>query len=45
MALDAIAHMKQGKVIALDGSLVVDVAHSGVDLKLPLSDSIIYATA
>jgi len=45
LALDAIAHMEQGKVIPLDGSLAIDAAQYGVDLKLPLADSIIYATA
>ena len=44
-ALEAIAHMEQGKVIPLDGSLAIDAAQYGVDLKLPLADSIIYATA
>jgi len=29
----------------LDGSLVVDAAQYGVDFKLPLANSIIYATA
>jgi len=45
MALDAIAHMEQGKIIPLDSSLAIDAAQYGVDLKLPLADSIIYATA
>ena len=44
-ALEAIAHMQQGRVIPLDGALAVDAAQYGVDLKLPLADSIIYATA
>ena len=44
-ALDAIAHTEQGRVIPLDGSLAIDAAQYGVDLKLPLADSIIYATA
>lgn len=44
-ALDAIAHMEQGKVVSLDGSLAVNAAQYGVDLELPLADSIIYATA
>jgi len=37
--------MNQGQVIALDGSLAIDAAHYGVEYKLPLADSIIYATA
>ena len=44
-ALEAIAHMEQGKVIPLDSSLAIDAAQYRVDLKLPLADSIIYATA
>ena len=45
MALEDIAHMEQGKVIPLDGSLAIDAAQHGVDHKLPLADSMIYATA
>ncbi len=45
MALEAIAHMEQGKVVSLDSVLAIDAAQYGVDLKLPLADSIIYATA
>lgn len=45
LAIEAIAHMEQGKVVPLDSSLVVDAAHYGVELNLPLADSIIYATA
>ena len=44
-ALQAIAHMKQGKVVSLDGTLAIDAAVYGLNLKLPLADSIIYATA
>ena len=45
MAIEAIAHMEQGKVISLDNRLAVDAACFGVEYKLPLADSIIYATA
>lgn len=45
MALEAIAHMEQGKVIPLDGSLAIDAAQYGLEHRLPLADSIIYATA
>ncbi len=45
MALEAIAHMEQGRVIELDGALAIDAAQYGVEYKLPLADSIIYATA
>jgi len=44
MALEAIAHMEQGNVISLDSSLAIDAAKYGIDYKLPLADSIIYAT-
>ncbi len=44
MALEAIAHMEQGKVVPLDSSLAIDSAKYGIDYKLPLADSIIYAT-
>lgn len=44
-ALRAIAHMQQGKVVPLDEELAVDAAYFGVEYKLPLADSIIYATA
>ena len=45
MALEAVAHMKQGQVIALTENLAINAAQYGVDYKLPLADSIIYATA
>ena len=44
-ALIVIAHMQQGKVIALDEELSLSAARFGVQYKLPLADSIIYATA
>lgn len=44
-ALTVIAHMKQGRVIALDSELAIDAAGFGVKYKLPLADSIIFATA
>jgi predicted nucleic acid-binding protein len=44
-ALEVVAHMEQGTVIALDGELAINAAVFGVELKLPLADSIIYATA
>jgi predicted nucleic acid-binding protein len=43
-ALEVVAHMEQGTVIALDGELAINAAVFGVELKLPLADSIIYAT-
>lgn len=44
-AIEAIAHMEQGKVVVLDNGLAVDAACFGIEYKLPLADSIIYATA
>ena len=44
-AFEAIAHMEQGRVIALDSELAINAASYGVELKLPLADTIIYATA
>ena len=44
-ALLAVAHMKQGRVIELDGDLAIYSAKIGKESKLALADSIIYATA
>ena len=44
-ALAAIAHMEQGKVVALDSELAMEAASMGIAHKLPLADSIIYATS
>ena len=44
-ALLAVAHMQQGKLIALDAGIAIDAARLGHELKLPLADSIILATA
>lgn len=44
-ALQVVAHMQQGKVVALDAALAIDAAVAGLKYKLPLADSIIYATA
>jgi len=43
-ALQAIAHMEQGKVVSLNSALAVNAAKLGIELKLTLADSIIYAT-
>jgi len=45
LALECVAHMEQGNVAPLDGSLAINAAHYGIEFKLPLADSIIYATA
>ena len=44
-AAEVIAQMKRGQVISLDESLAVEAAECGLQYKLPLADSIIYATA
>lgn len=44
-ALQAVAYMRQGKVVELDADLAVEAARLGVDLKLPLADSVMLATA
>lgn len=44
-ALQVVAHMQQGRVISLDSTLATDAAVYGLKYKLPLADSIIYATA
>jgi predicted nucleic acid-binding protein len=44
-ALAAIAHMEQGRVISLDSELAIYAASYGLAHKLPLADSIIFATA
>lgn len=45
IALEIIAQMQQGMVVALDSDLAIRAASYGITLKLPLADSIIYATA
>lgn len=44
-ALQAIALMQQGRIVDLDGPLALAAAKVGADHKLPLADSIVYATA
>jgi len=44
-ALQIAAVLHQGQVIALDSGLALSAAHFGVTHKLPLADSIVYATA
>jgi predicted nucleic acid-binding protein len=44
-ALQAVALMQQGTVVDLDAPLAVAAAKAGVEHKLPLADSIVYATA
>ena len=45
VALQFVAVMQQGRVVALDAGLALLAATLGVRHKLPLADSIIYATA
>ena len=45
MALIAVSHMEQGTVVSLDEELAINAAYFGTSLKLPLADSIVYATA
>ncbi len=43
-ALQAAALMQQGQVVDLDATLALAAAKAGIDHKLPLADSIVYAT-
>lgn len=43
--LDVIAQMRQGLVVDLDADLALEAARLGLELKLPLADSVILATA
>ena len=43
-AAEVIAQMQRGQVIGLDESLAVEAAACGLQFRLPLADSIIYAT-
>ena len=45
VALEAVAQMRRGKLIALDASLAVAAAETSLEQKLPMADSIILATA
>jgi predicted nucleic acid-binding protein len=44
-ALQAVAIMRQGQVVDLDGALALVAARLGVELGLPMADSVILATA
>jgi predicted nucleic acid-binding protein len=44
-ALEAIAFIERGRPVDLDADLAIEAADLSVDLKLPLADSIILATA
>jgi len=44
-ALDVVSQMRQGLVVDLDADLALEAARLGIELKLPLADSAILATA
>jgi len=44
-ALHAVAVMMQGRVVALDATTALNAAKLSIDLKLPMADSIMLATA
>jgi predicted nucleic acid-binding protein len=44
-ALSLAAQMRQGRTVDLDGDLALEAARLGVELKLPLADGVILATA
>lgn len=44
-ALQAVALMQQGSIVELDASLARAAAKLGLEHKLPLADSVVYATA
>ena len=44
-ALQVIAAMRQGQVVNLDGKIAIDAARLGIELKLPMVDSVMLATA
>ena len=45
VALEAVALMRQGRVIPLDDALALDAARLSVEHRLPMADSVILATA
>ncbi len=44
-ALQAVALMQQGEVVDLSSSIALQAARVSLDMKIPMADSIIYATA
>ena len=45
VALQAVAMMEQGEVVVLDAPLALSAANLSLELKIPMADSIILATA
>ncbi|MBI2914287.1 MAG: type II toxin-antitoxin system VapC family toxin [Firmicutes bacterium] len=44
-ALRAVTHMQEGRVVSLDTATALTAARISADMKLPLADSVILATA
>lgn len=44
-ALQAVAHMQEGRVVPMDVATALAAARISADMKLPLADSVILATA
>jgi predicted nucleic acid-binding protein len=45
-AIEAIAHIQQAKfIVSIDNSLAIEAAQYSIEYKLPMADSLIYATA
>ncbi len=44
-ALQAVAQMQQADVVDLDATMALTAAYLGVEAKLPLADSVVWATA
>lgn len=44
-AFQVVAFMLRGEVVSLDTQLALEAARVGVEFRLPLADSIVYATA
>ena len=44
-ALQAVALMRQGRVIDLDAAMALTAARLGIDERVPLADSVVYAAA
>ncbi len=44
-ALDVVAQMRQGEIVDLDADMALEAGRLGIELKLPLADSVILAAA
>lgn len=45
VALEAVAMMRQGRVVPLDDTLALEAARLSVEHRMPMADSVILATA